>query len=79
MWKKQRNIKLEHFGVGEKHLNSIINIFINTDDIAPTKQKEEHSENIKEPLEIKNTRAEIKTSIKEFLSVSKEAEWGERR
>lgn len=58
----------------EKHLNSIINISINTSGIAPAEQKLRGSENIKEPLEIKYIRAEIKSSIKEFLSVSKEVE-----
>ena len=57
---------------------SIINIFINIKDIESTKQKEELSENIKEPLEIKNTRAEVKTSIKKLKykveGISKEVE-----
>lgn len=80
MWRKQtkRSAKLEHSWQGETHLNSIINIFINIKDIESTKQKEEPSENIKEPLEIKNTRAEVKTSIKKLKykveGISKEVE-----
>jgi hypothetical protein len=60
---------LKLYWQGENHINYIINIFVNTSDVAFPRQKQEHSENIKEPLKIKNRLREIKTQMQNLVII----------